>query len=527
MEGALIFRVLGILLLLVAPLLAQETRLVRVESHPLGTLLVVEPSFDFTVAHRQVYALPKGWSMLDGFKGQKIRLRADYEREQVRFDPLSPPAQPAPADAWRGEMALESRGNQLYSAELGRTFPPYGKPGIYRLTVWSDGCSDPMRVGDLPPPVEVRSPLVVQVSEHLLEESLMELLLAHPQGFELAAGSLRINRLGATLLGGQPRLIAELQGQVGGTPWVQLVASVPAKLQFRRSRLLLLPDLARIEFEVLVPYRWSLPREWTGLVADYLQGLMGQGLELPVPEIYARELVQSGLITEDQVDNFRLQPVITGDRRHNELLLYIDEPSAPLWAYEPLRHPHELGVSLSSQAFERIAAHQLSQFLPYRVKLPREAQPTKQVFIFTVRVKEVTLNTLELAYQQGRLLFNRASFDLHWDAGLVNGVEPGASVWGSLKPVVVGRTPLRWQVEPEVTRVQFLSPRFKKLSAREKEKIIADLRTALRSTPLEVPLAPRVPVPALSFRAGLELTDMEAQTDFLKFRGRLITDGRN
>lgn len=511
--------------LLLLPLQAEETRLVRVESHPLGTLLVVDPSFDFTIPHRQVYSLPSDWSVLDGFKGQTIRLQAEFDGPQLRLDRLKAPAKAAPAGAWRGQLSLEDRPQGLYSPLLDRHFPKFGPAGVYRLTVWPEGAGDAVRVGELPPPVTFNTPFMLQLSEGLLDECLLELLLANPQGFEMAQGSLKLNRLGATLLGGEPRLIAELEGKVGGVPWVQMVAVVPSRLEFNGSKLKLTPDLAGVRLEVLVPYRWSLPREWTALINDYLQGILGRGLELPVPEIYAQELVQSGLLSSRDLDNFRLHLVDRGDRRANELLVYIDDPQAPFWRLEPLKPPHELGVSLSAGVFQRLMTEQLKNILPFTAPIPKEAQPKKQVFIFTVRVKEVTLKSLELAYRQGLLEFSEAKFDLHWDAGITSGVEPGASVWGTLKPVVVAQTPLRWRVEPEISRLEFLSDRFRKMSAREKEKIMADLRLAMQTTPLEVPLAPRVPVPALSFRAGLELTDMIPQPEFLHFRGRLITDG--
>ncbi|MGE0491907.1 MAG: hypothetical protein AB7S38_22030 [Vulcanimicrobiota bacterium] len=543
-------RRLFLLLLLCLPVGAEE-RLVELEQTAFGLRAIIRPEFDYTVAQRRVYSVVAGES-LAGLGQGPIRLRGEFSEGQVKVAgfPTLVAALPVPSGAWRGRMRatvatfdppvvdlpeLHQKAHlNLETAEEQAAWkqrPPGQAFELEAVCFQQNGQLQAVAPRFLPIPTlshPVAGPILrAQLSEDFLHHCAREFLAGHQLSFrESTTGVvLEVADLGISMLGceaGQLAVFGSLRGQLAGN---QVTAQFETKTtpSFENGQLVLRFEPGQTRLALVDPWPAAVPPQWLKLVEGPLFDTLGNQLTLPVPGAYEKELLATGALTAQDLEHLSLATQPLGDRRRNLLVIAASRGSgATVDLQQRELGDQEFSLWLSSEVVSRGLRAQVPPLLPMTIPIPKDKRPKQQVFVFTVQVTDLIIRRLDLAYRDGVLVMDPGEFDVKWTAGITGGLEPGARAAGHFVPRVSPGLPLRWSLQPVLTRIEFLSPQIRSKSASEQEAIKQKIVTGLGAAPLPMPVPDNLPVPPLSGRAGLQLTGFEAQPDGLLLRGRLL-----
>ncbi|MBI3928751.1 MAG: hypothetical protein HY319_24640 [Armatimonadetes bacterium] len=543
---------LGILLvlLLALPAVSQERRLVRLENTAGGLRAVISPETDYTVFRRHEYRV-EGLSLAP--HAGPVRLLASFQGDRAKVRPGRAPAVLAleGSQAWRGRMRarlvspgrvrLELGAGQTLEAELAETGNPPGETFWLTATcVRREGrwlALDPifekleertLKAG--------RVRLAAQLSEQFLDHSVKEFLYGHRHqlGWSSQDGSssFRIADAGVTLLDcapGQLRFYGTVTGQVAAIPVGAAQWEIAAHPRFEHGQLAFSLTPGSLRMRITRPVSMEAPPVWLEPLRELLQNLLGQSLKMPIPGAYAPSILETGILSPQDLEKMAIWTVPTGDRR--SAFAVLAAPAAhsaegPDLLRSRIRAPAEFCLSLSPEALTAALKRTVPRLLPLRRALPPEAQVKERIFIFTLRIREVEFTALDLAYRsrdgRGSFSIEDAVLQVYWDLGVSSGVEPGLRLKGYSDVIAAPGTPLRLQLQPDIQYLEFLSPHILSRSPAEQQALRERILAGVRGTRLDLPLPSRLPVPPLSGRAGLDLVGLEALPEELVIQGRLL-----
>lgn len=517
-----------------------ERRLVQLRSQEGDVFAESDPSFDWTCYLPRSYRLqgidPQVAAGAASRGGLPARLAGFFVADQVTVAPrLSESALlPLPTGArspWRGVAALRSGGSE-YAVLPGvwqPCLPPVPKPardGLYRVSAWTQGSqlqlADATFVGPVPALPTWSGPVGAFVSEAFLGRSLDLIRAAHPTQFawEDPTGSagFKADRIGLTTVDGGLRCFARLSGEVTG--FGTLVSGeweAPLALALRNgyARLTLLPEGQRAR--LTRPVFAELPEQWSDTLLRNLAQWFDTGISLPVPGAYLQQLLQSGLVTQAELDALQLSAACWGDRRSGTLLMSTAPPPSNRVPAELGWAPNGFGLCLSATALNRCLATWIPAHLPLTIDLPAGAVPGPQILIFKLQIRKLIVEKLAMRYANGHFVIDNCQIAVGWALGPLSGVEPGARFGGWAEPALSGSPP-RFSVRMHIDTLEFLSSHIKDQSAAEQAKIRAQIVDGLSTAPVPLPVDLQVLTP-VSPTVPLQLTGMRGLPDRLWLLG--------
>ena len=539
--------ILFILLLVSTSGWAQESerRLVRLESRIYGWYAVVEPSFDRTVGHRQLFKVSGKDQFLKGLSGRLVVLEGVYSEGTVHLPALAPPPiSVSPETQRRVFVVTGSPQVGQFTAEAGyEIFDPDGllSPQVERqrvdLIVEPRSDSNSFRVTHLvserelawerPPGETFESPLLLDltVTQELLDSltqvglSLAELQTSY-QGLRLELSELRVQLPDGSQSVAQSW---ELQGSVhlsfqGTTSLAESSFVVGATPVVEQDVLKLKPDWERIRMEGQLPFSFVLSGGQLGTYARYLPDTV------PVLDLtlLTRALRREDLLPNTGEAHWYLLTPAPGTAR---LTLAAAEPKDS--AQVPLS-PGRFRLVLGQRIVDRLIKRQVSELLdpesPFRPEPPIEVG--KALFI-PILVEKVFVRNLDAGYRQGAFRFQDLVVDVGWKAGPVSGLEPLLTASGYVVPKLAaapdGQTHWSWDLRLEDLIVRSSKiPGDKDELAREFvpkiEQALGPDLAAQEMYPNKIQLSQFLP----DATGSLEITTIETGLDALKLEGRLL-----
>ncbi len=537
-----------------------ERRLVFLRKTPLGYLAEVTPRFDYTTYLSRGYKVSgvdnSVLSAVSSAEGLPVRLYGEFSGDRVQVQKVAvgmpPPVLPVPSgvEVWRGRVrATPLGGDRVRLATGGEATLAFENPG--EREAWAGVSGDCIILGSFiggklvdltfspyAPPTQ-RGPyrVLLQLSEGFLNRVAEEYLAGHKSLFGWAdkngVTGFQVREMGGTMLDcppGELRLYGRLDGRVLGMSLVEGEWEARARPAFKGTQLTTPLAADSIQVRVTRPFFMAVPGLWTEGLRVMLGLALKDGLVLPVPELYRKELAL--ILEEGEVERFGLWTAPTGDRRTNMLVAAapVTAGSAqmggppveegPDMLVSRLARGSHYCVALAPAAVNVALARMIPAALPLRRPIPPELQVNSQVFLFKLKLKEAEIPELDLGFADGRFVVRNALVVVHWALGPLSGVEPAARLAGTARVTGEG-SPLKLRVDPEITSLQVLSKQIAEQSPEEQAALKEQLVRAVRGTTLDLPLPVTVAVPALSPKAVLELVGVGSEGGDLVLQGRL------
>ena len=513
---------------------SPERKLVFLRSQGVSSWAESDPRFDFSCYLPRRYTL-RGLeeSLIKATAssgGLPTRLLGTFQGDQVlvarpnlRLEPPLLPLSLTVRNPWRGVVALRQGGREM-AIVPGQWQPCTAAPvgdGLYQVTAWSEGgqvhLQDLSPLGPAPTPGQLQGPLRAVISEGFLEHTLQLYRQAHPQLFRFAEPAGRagfeLSLLGLTTIPGHLRAYASVNGQIQGLGKLvegEWEAPLQLELQGGYARIQLAPQGQTMR--LVKPLFAEMPQSWADGLSGMAQRIFSAPLAVPVPGAYLQPLLASGLVTQAELDQLRIQPAGWGDRRSGCLLLSSTPAAAPPEQIG-LAAPAGFALALDAQALNRGIAQSLK--LPMRVDLPADRVPSPQVLIFKIKLKQLEVQQLNLRYQNGGFRFDPCVVAVAWEAGPLSGLEPGARVVGNAIPILEnGQLHLRMNIE----KLDILSPQVLQQSPEEQRRLRAQILDGLQRAPLPLPIPTRLPT-EVHPQAQLQITRLQADPDALWLAG--------
>ena len=529
-------KVFGLWLLLAGLAWGQspERKLVFLRSQGMSSWAESDPSFDYSCYLPRRYSLQgleesliKATASSGGlptrllgvYQGDKVRVA----RQSLRLEPPLLPLSLTVRNPWRGVVALRKGGREM-AAVPGQwkacLADPVGE-GLYQVTAWSERgqlhLQDLTLLGPIPAPSPLQGPLRAVVSEGFLDHTMQLYRQAHPQLFRFAEpggrAGFELASLGLTTIPGHLRAYASVNGNIQGLgKLVEGEWEAPLELELQGGYARLKLAARGQSVRVIKPLFAEMPQSWADQLSTMSQRIFSTPLAVPVPGAYLQPLLNSGLVTQAELDALRIYPAGWGDRRSGCLLLTSGTAVAPP-EQVALAAPEGFALGLGSDALNRGIAQSLR--LPLRVDLPASGIPSPQVLIFKVKLKQMEIQQLNLRYDGGVFRFDPCVVAVAWEMGPLSGLEPGARVVGHGVPTLEnGRLLVRMKIE----QLELLSPQVLQQSPEEQQRIRAQILDGLQKTPLPLPLPTRLKTDVHP-QAQLQLTRVVAEPDSLWLAG--------
>ena len=516
MKGSTTGGILLALWALTAPAPAQpgpERKLVFLHTQGFSSWAESDPSFDFTCYLPRRYAL-KGLeqsliraSASSG--GLPARLLGSYSGDQVQVAPRSlagpPPLLPLQLGVlhpWRGVAALSHGGTRmaLVPEQWTPVLSPAGAPisdGLYQLSCWSEHgqvqIQDLVRLGEVPPPTRLRGPLQAVVSEGFVQKTLDLYRTSHAGLFRWqdsqGRAGFELSTLGLTSLNGRLRGYAALSGQWGGVgKLVEGEWEAPLQVDLNQGYARLQLSAQGQSVRLVRPFFAEVPQDWADAINQLTQRFFSTQVALPIPGAYLQPLLQSALVTSQELDQLQLLASSWGDRRSSSLVLTSAEgsegaagpPRELAWAA-----PDGFVLGLSAAALNRSFQQTLPGQLPMRIDLPADRVPSPRVLIFKLALKQLEIRQLHLSYLRGAFRFDPCEVAVAWQLGPLSGVEPGARLTGWAVPSLEGG---KMVLKMSIEQFQFLSPQILGQSAEDQQRLRSQILDGLQKVPLPLPL---------------------------------------
>lgn len=518
-----------------------ERRLVRFRATPVGVYAEADPSWDYTTylpRRFQIFGVDPTVLLATATSGGlPVRLLGRYQGDRVEVAApalrLEPPVLPLALSArnpWRGVVELRNGGRELsvlpgaWQACQAAENPADGR---YRVTAWSDGktlqVADLTFLGPAPPPSQLDGPLTAIVSEGFIERSISLYRSAHRQQFAWkdpsGTAGFELERLGLTTVNGPLRCFATLNGQLGMFgKVVEGEWEAPLSVSIDQGWVRLQLQAHGQQARLVRPFFAELPGDWSDALVGVVQSIFSNQLAaVPIPGAYVRQLLDTGLITAQEMDHLQVLPCGTGDRRSGCLLL--QESGRPGGPPVELARVGSQGFALgiSAPALNRCLATWFPAQLPIKADLPADRVPAPQVLIFKLRLRQMEVQRARVSYQNGQFVFEDAEVAVHWSLGPLSGVEPGARLSGTATPVTLPNKKVGFHVT--VSRLEFLSPQILQQSAPEQERLRQQIVDGLQQMPVPLPVQPEL-ITEVNPRTPLQLVQVHCEPDRLWLEGR-------
>lgn len=537
-----------------------ERRLVYLRKTSPGEIYgEVRPETNFTEYLPQRLRLagadPQILSNLSNSSGLPVRVLGQLQGDRLTIDRASftgaLPLLPVPGDAevWRGRLparllssspplvALDTGRGEVLQGELEFTTPfekqefdRHAPAGKFLL-----GATALVRAGrttlvdlDFSPGQETdqnfASGTLIQLCEELLQRAADEYRQGHPDlmGGNSGQLSVRVSRLGITMHGcqkGQLRLYGQLTVAHSGLNLLEATFETVTAAGFQAGRLKLSPVPGSLRARLSYPLYANAPTAWTANVERILGAEYARGVSLAVTSSYRDQILKSGLLETDQLDNLQFFSWPGGDRRTSLITLaFPARTTAPGLVLQPrLKAPGEWTLALSEESINHAIRQKLPPLLPIKRPVPKDLQKQGGVTLTEMEVPE-----LDLSFQKGRFRIHHCVVNFHWSVGLFSGVEPGARFQGTAWVSGEG-SPLKLTAHLNIESLDFLSQRILDQPASEQASQKEDLIKALQDHPLELGDLSEISIEGLSPRAALVPTAvgaLEAPSELL-LHGRL------
>jgi hypothetical protein len=541
---------LALLLLFCSPAWPQERRLVWLRQQTFGHYAECDPSFDFTCylpRRYRVSGLEEQW--LRNVSNLPSRLWGKFSGDQVKVPKsLDPSLLPLPLGAqkpWRGVAAVRPGQIALQpevwqSAQVGSA-----EAGLYRLTAWKEGghlkVTDLQRIAPIPTPTRLSGPIQAIVSDGFLDRTLELYRQAHPQQFQwsppgggteggrfpwsppgggteggfslklppgMEGVGFELSHLGMTTLGQEFRAYASVSG-LGS--WLAGEWEAPVEVTLSQGYAQLQLRAQGQAMRLVRPIFAEVPPSWLEGATSLMQRFFSTQAAMPIPGAYLQPLLQTGLVTQEEMAQLKVRPLNWGDRRSGSTVLDSGEFSGG--------PPLELGwlpaqgfaLAFSEAAINRSLQQWLPTQLPQLIDVPAQGVPSPQVLIFKLRLKKLEIQQLALRYEAGAFRFDPCQIAVHWELGPLSGVEPGARLTGRAIPEERG---FRLAIE----NIEFLSPQILKQSPSEQERLRQQIRQTVAQNPFPVPWPESLLTPVHP-EVGLTFTGFRAMPDRLWLLG--------
>lgn len=539
-----------------APRLDYQRRLVHLRKDSLGDCYAeVEPEFDYALVLPRTYRIAGAdadiLSALSSSEGLPTRVLGHFKGDLLtvaKNSLLGPPSLLAVEpgrQAWHGRLPARKvsetplklevevgRGQKLES-EVG----PDEKgalPSLPGSEVWAEG--NWLVQGGNSTLVDARfQPLqwpqdaspascLIQLSDEFLHRAAREYVVGHPD--QLSGGKqvrVRVSDLGATLLdcaAGQVRVFGRLNVSHTGLEAAEAQFEMLVQPEFEKDRLRVRPVPGSLQIRTSFPLYGAVPSTWLARAEKILGPEYSQGISLDLPSEMRQKVVDSGILEQAQLEQLKLYTWPSGDRRTG--LITLATPSNATVSAEVLRprlsDPGEYNLVLSEDAINTALQKKIPPMLPIRRPIPEHLRNQDGV-----KLNEVEIPELDLAFKDGQFEIRNCVVHVHWSYALFSGVEPAARLRGKAEVKAEG-SPARPKVYLNIEQVDFLSTRITERSASEQQKLKDRLVQALRDNPLEASEVPtELEVKQLSPRARLQVTSIQGrrQPSELVLQGRL------
>ncbi len=539
-----------------SPKLEYQRRLVHLRKDSLGDCYAeVDPEFDYALALPRTYRIagvdPAVLSALSSSEGLPARVLANLKGDLLtvaKNSLLGPPsllAVEAGRDSWHGRLParkvsdtplkieVELGGGKKLESEIGPD-ERGALPSLPGSEVWAEGnwivnAGNGTLVDARFQPLQwpqdpSAADCLIQLSDEFLHRAAREYVVGHPD--QLSGGNqvkVRVSDLGATLLDcapGQVRLFGRLNLSHTGLEAAEVQFEMLVQPEFEKDRLRVRPLPGSLQARTSFPMYAALPASWLARAEKILGQEYAQGISLELPAEMRQKVVDSGILDQAQLEQLKLYTWPSGDRRTG--LITLASPSNASVAAEVLRprlsDPGEYSLVLSEAAINTALQKKIPPMLPIRRPIPEHLRNQDGV-----KLNEVEIPELELAFKDGRFEIRNCVVHVHWSYALFSGIEPAARLRGTAEVKAEG-TPAKPKIHLNIEEVEFLSTRISERSASEQQKLKDRLIQALRDNPLEAAEVPNeLEIKQLSPRARLQITSIEGrrQPSELVLQGRL------
>lgn len=545
-------RIFLCIIFLLAPVLAEERRLVVIHKGLLSSEAEVRPEFDYTVPRARRWTL-EGDPAVIGLLGDgvKVRLRGDFSGTRVSLGNrigTEPTALPVTGGVlWHGRLqaTVVSQSPPVVQLESGIRAPlslstpqeqaewaRWSAAGRFTLegnfidgTLYDPQFSEPFAPAVSAGPFRV----LCQMSEGFLDRCLQAYLAAHKSQLSYTDQShttrFEVSRMGATLLDcapGQLRFFGQLrgqlffQGQEVGNCLGEFELVVQPRFEQGSLKVQVVPN--SLHLRMTEPLSLPVPADWAGALQALITSQLGSGVSLPVPGAYARDLEKSGVMSAS--DRFGVWTAPTGDRRTGFLTVagpVVENAPGPNLMENRLGG-QEFVVALSDEAINRALEKNIPGLLPIRRPIPKNLRLKQDILIFKLEVTEVVVTDLKMRYENGLFHILDSVINVHWKlAGIFQGDEPGARISGTA--ALLSGQGGHIKLKPTLESLTFLSKHITDRSPAEQEAIKAKALAGLSTLELDFLLPSSLPVPDLARK--LELVDVLALPTEIRLLGRL------
>ncbi|MCE7873548.1 hypothetical protein DYH09_24685 [bacterium CPR1] len=538
---------------------AVERRLVYLKRTSLGDIYAeTDPSYIFVDRLPHRYRVEGGnpavLAAVSNESGYPVRILGSYEGDVLKVADtklLGPPpvmALSGGGTIWRGRLParvvstspptveLDLGRGQTITAEL--DFSGNGQAEFARYAsapfLVEGTCmvfADKTTLSDLkffpwdPPQAPFQMSALLQASEEFLQSAADEYLDSHPDKFSGSSRdiSFQVDQIGVTMQGCQPgqvRLCGRASLAHSGLTVLQGDFEAVAQVSLVKDNVQIKPVPGSLMLRATYPVYAVAPSNWMATLEKIMGNGYLQGSSVALPQDFRDKLTKAGILEATQIDQMQLFTAPAQDRRLG--LLALAAPAAsPTAAANVLKsriqNPGELAVALTDETINAALRKKIPEMLPILRDIPEDLQAQGGVKLTQVEIPE-----LDLAYSAGTVLINNCVINVHWSYGIFGGVEPGVRLKGSAL-LGGGGEPFKVTAKLKVDQMDFLSTRITEMPADEQQKLKDKLLSTLQDRNWELEITERLAIPALGPRAALVPTSLKgtATPAELLFQGRL------
>ncbi len=374
---------------------------------------------------------------------------------------------------------------------------------------------------------QVAASAILQGSEDFLEHAANSFLNGHPDMFSGGDGKVRffVSDIGTTLIGCQPgqiKLYGRLAATHTGLDVLGANAEVVCAASMVKGRLQLTPVPGSLQVRVDYPLYGAMPVSWTRNLETIAGTQYSGGVSLPVTDAFSKQIIQSGVVAQSQLDALQLATQPTGDRRTGLVSLAVPAaagsaaPSVDILKNR-VAAPGEFTLAVSEDTINTTLKQKIPPMLPIKRPIPDQYQKQGGVSLTEVEIPE-----LDLAFSKGQFVINTCVVNVHWSLGPFSGVEPGARFKGTASVSGTGN-PAKVGLNLHIDQLEFLSTRITGMPPNEQQDLKNKLIKAMQEYTLELPSPPDIMVQMLSPQTRLVLTGASGTPDpsELLIHGRL------
>jgi hypothetical protein len=279
----------------------------------------------------------------------------------------------------------------------------------------------------------------------------------------------------------------------------------PVRVQLNRGTLTF-QGVTKAGNQVDQPFKVRLTKplflEAPTLLTQSIQGVVQAifpAFNFSLPAALKQQLLDSGLLTQSDLDRLQLSLVQKGDRRSNILKLS-NQGSQAGEIHAPTQLSDDMSLFLGSESINRCLTSQVPKYLPYRQRLNPEVAQGPTILFLKLELEQIEIQSIKVRYVerqgQGQLAFDDCVSSVSWKLGPLQGVEPGAKISGFLRlEPSNGPNPSLPEGKLEVTKFEFLSSHILAVPVAQQNDLKSKILDGLTKLPLKLPDDGRWTVP--------------------------------